>query len=50
MREKIESIPHHITNRHFHPENEHFRHCEHGDLAEEGRDRDWMDPESPVRM
>ena len=49
LREKIESIPHHISDRHFYPENEHYRYCAHGDLSEEERgEKLWLDPEGLV--
>jgi hypothetical protein len=46
LKEKINSIPFHLSNRHFFPSNKHHTKCSHGEL--EGRA--WLDPDSKVEF
>ena len=46
LKEKISSIPDHLTNRHVFPANKHHSVCSHGYLG----DKAWLDPESIVGL
>ena len=43
LREKLGSIPEHISNNHYFAGNTHHKHCSHGELAPEvERSRPWL--------
>ena len=47
LREKILSIPDHLSNKHVFPSNKHHLRCSHGDLVGTST-KAWIDPDSKV--
>ena len=43
LREKILSIPLHLTNHHQFPNNQKHKRCSHNDLSLEDRDKPWLE-------
>ena len=48
LKEKINSIPEHLTNKHVFPSNKQHLRCAHADLDD--RTKAWLDPESKVLL
>ena len=48
LKEKILSIPHHCSNSHQFPNNNHHLACSHGDLSEDERQKPWLEEGSKV--
>ena len=48
LREKILSIPQHLTNNHVFPNNKKHLKCSHGDLSKEDRNKPWLQDNSKV--
>ena len=48
LREKILSIPHHVSNNHHYPNNLMHKKCAHGDLSLEERNKPWLKEGSKV--
>ena len=49
LKEKINSIPGHLSNKHVFQSNSHHKCCSHGDLGGT-RSKAWLDPDSKVRF
>ena len=49
LREKILSIPQHLTNNHVFPNNKKHLKCSHGDLSQEDRNKPWLQDNSKVK-
>ena len=51
LREKLNSVPDHLCNIHYFPENIHFKQCGHAPLSpDEERGKAWLSPESLVNI